>query len=293
MDAGDMYHDEEDIEEWRKSKKLNKNMTETIEKKAIVKGKEKESLVLPQKASKPEAVNLRTMIISGLPKSGKTTAVAKLPNSLIIDTENGTDFVECMKLKFPEGVGPVGKFKWLREVAAKIKEEGRPYDYVIVDTLSELDVLAEWEGTWKYMNSMQGKAFNRDGNGNHLKPSDPNYESVLTLGQGYGYRYTREAILGIFDTLKDLGKICTIFICHVADKMISKGASEEVMVKDLALVGKTRDILPRTVDATATVWNDEGKMMISFKGNERKIGGVRAKHLVGYEGELIWDKIFI
>jgi AAA domain len=39
MDAGDMYHDEEDIEEWRKSKKLNKNMNETLEKKAIVKGK--------------------------------------------------------------------------------------------------------------------------------------------------------------------------------------------------------------------------------------------------------------
>lgn len=251
-------------------------------------------IVLPTKPQPPSRVNIESLCMYGLPKSGKTTAVSELENCLIVDVENGSAFVNGMIVKPPEGVGPVSKFKWLKELAATIREQGKPYDYVAIDTLSQLDIDAEWVGTWNYMNSIQGKKFNRDANGNIMKPSDTDYESVLSLANGYGYRYTREAIMDIFDSLKGLGKICTIFICHVADKMIAKkGTSEEVMVKDLALVGKTRDIIPRMVDATANVWNEEGQFMISFKGDNERVGGVRAKHLLGYTGPLDWNKVFI
>ena len=259
-------------------------MTETI----------KKGIELPTTPKKGVTQNLRTFIIYGLAKAGKTTAVAKLDNCLIIDTEKGTDFIEgAYVMSFPEGLGAVGKYNWLKEVAKEIKAKGKPYKYVCIDTLSELDTLAEWQGTWSYMQSVQGKKFNRDANGNLLAPNDPNYESVLTLANGYGYRYMREAILDIFETLKDLGSICTIFICHVADKMISKNGTAEIMVKDLALVGKTKDILPRMVDAVANIYTEEGKTMISFVGSEHKVGGVRAKHLVGFQEELNWSKIFI
>lgn len=254
---------------------------------------EGKGITLPTGPQKAKTQNLRTLIIYGLPKSGKTTAVSQLPNHLIIDVERGSSFVDGTIMEPPENYGPVSKFKWLKEVAAKIKAADKPYDYVIIDTLSQLDTDAETVGTFNYMNSMQGKKFNRDGNGVMLKPDHPDYESVLSLANGYGYRYTREAILDIFDTLKDLGKICTIFICHVADKMISKGGNTEVLTKDLALIGKTRDIVPRIVDATANVWNEDGKFMISFIGSHDRVGGVRAKHLTGYSGELHWDKIFI
>jgi hypothetical protein len=188
----------------------------------------------------------------------------------------------------------VSKFKWLKALAEEIKKQGKPYDYVVIDTLSQLDMDAEWVGTWDYMNSIQGKKFNRHADGTMMKPSDTDYESVLSLANGYGYRYTRAAIMDIFEHLKDLGKICTIFISHVADKMVAKhGTSEEVMTKDLALVGKTRDIIPRLVDATANVWNEEGQFMISFKGDSSKVGGVRATHLLGYTGPLKWDAIFL
>ncbi len=251
-------------------------------------------IVLPTERQKPKAVNLRSLLIYGNPKSGKTTAVSKLPNCLILDVEKGSAFIEGLIMEPPEGMGPVSKFKWLKDVAAKIKAEGKSYDYVVVDTLSQLDQDAEWVGTWNYMNSVQGKKFNRHADGSIMKPSDTDYESVLSLANGYGYRYTREAIMDIFDSLKDLGKICTIFISHVADKMVAKhGTNEEVMTKDLALIGKTRDIIPRLVDATANVWNEDGQFMISFKGDNSKVGGVRATHLLGYTGKLDWDKIFI
>ena len=257
--------------------------------------KTKPKIELPKEVKKDVLKNPQSMVVYGLPKAGKTTALSQLPNCLIIDTEKGTGFIEgAYVMNMPQDMGPVSKFRWLKEVAAQINEEGHPYDYVCIDTLTELDVLAEWVGTFNYMNSSQGKKFNRDDKtGEVFKPTDPNYESVLTLGQGYGYRYSREAILDIFETLKGLGKVCTIFVCHVTDKMISKNGSEEVMVKDLALVGKVKDIIPRNVDAVANIYNEDGDIMISFAGSESKVGGVRAKHLIGYSGKLNWDKIFI
>ncbi len=250
-------------------------------------------IVLPTSPQKPKAVNATSMVIYGKPKVGKTTSLSALPNCLIIDVEKGSSFIEGMIVSPPEGYGPVSRFKWLKELAKTIKDAGRPYDFVAIDTLSQLDTDAEWVGTYNYMNSITGKKFNRDANGAQLSPTHPDYESVLTLGQGYGYRYTRDAIMDIYEHLKDLGKICTIFVCHVADKMIAEKNGEQVMIKDLALVGKTRDVIPRLCDAIGNVWNQDGKLMISFVGSNEKIGGVRAKHLLGYNKELNWEEIFI
>jgi len=266
----------------------------------------KKGIVLPTAPRKATAVNARSMTLYGKSKVGKTTALSALQNCLIIDTENGSAFINGIVMQVPETLGPVGRFKWLKELAAEIKAQGRPYDYVAIDTFSQLDIDSEWVGTWNYMNSVAGKNFNRvcDADGKvikdpitqkttMLKPTDQEYESVLTLGQGYGYRYSRDAIMDIFNTLKDLGKICTIFVCHVADKMIAEKNGEQVMIKDLALTGKVRDMIPRLCDAIGNVWNENGKMMVSFVGNSDKIGGMRATHLLGYTGELDWSKVFI
>lgn len=265
---------------------------------------QKTGIVLPTVPRKILRVNPKTMLLSGKHKVGKTTATVTLPNHLMIDVEGGSEFVEGNIMTPPKGYGPVNKFRWLKDVAKTIKEADYPYDYVIIDTISQLDMDAELVGTMDYMNTIIGKSFNRktdaDGklvyeNGKTvmLRPDDPNYQSVVTLPNGAGYYYTRSAILDMYDTLKDLGKICTIFICHVADKMISEKQGEQVMVKDLALVGKTRDIIPRLVDAIGTVWNEDGQLMVSFIGKEDKIGGTRAKHLTNYTGPADWSKIFI
>jgi len=266
---------------------------------------QKTGIVLPTVPREPTHTHPRDMVIYGKPKSGKTTAVMSLENVLLVDVENGSAFVKGMVIQPPANYGPVGKFKWLKELAATIKEQGKPYDYVVIDTLSQLDSDAEWVGTYNYMNSISGKKFNKqlDDNGNvmigpdkkpiPLAPNHPDYESVLTLGQGYGYKWTRDAIMDIYESLKDIGKICTIFICHVADKMVAEKNGEQVMVKDLALVGKTRDLIPRLTDAIANVWNEDGQMYISFAGNPDKIGGMRGgSHLANYSGPLSWDMIF-
>lgn len=250
---------------------------------------------LPKEVTKAERVNPENMIIFGLPKVGKTTELVKLPNHLLIDYENGSKFVDGVKVSPPEG-GPVSRFKWLKELAAQIREAGRPYDFVIIDTFSQIDEDSEWNGTWKYMNSVQGKKFNREnGEGTPmLKPSDINYNSVHTLPEGFGYRWSRNETTDMYELLAGLGKICTIFVVHVADKFLAqKTTNTEVVTRTLSLTGKLKDIIARKVDAIGYLYNEEGTAMVSFKGNEEKIGGVRAKHIIGYEGPLDWNKIFI
>ena len=52
---------------------------------------------LPNKKTKAERVNPKSMIIFSQPKMGKTTVVAGLENCLIIDLEKGSHFVEALK----------------------------------------------------------------------------------------------------------------------------------------------------------------------------------------------------
>lgn len=259
-----------------------------------------EEIVIPTKPHEPE-INMNSCILFGKEKCGKTEALSKLENCLIIDTEQGTRKAKAIALQVPEDRGPVGKMHWLRKVAEKLIAEGRQYDYVALDTLTEVNEWAEWSGTFRYMNSPQGKKFNRVRNakgdpipgGDFLDPTDDDYQSVHSLPEGYGYKWSREEVMTIFNLFMKVAKKCVIFVCHVEDKFVAAGNSELVVPKQLALTGKLRDMLPRKVDAIGYVYNDKGVLKVNFTGTEERIGGTRAKHLTGYNGVLDWNKIFI
>lgn len=258
---------------------------------------------LPKEVTPPELEVPESLILFGLPKSGKTTAVSQLPNCLIIDTEGGTKYVSGMKVSPPKDVKPVALFRWVSEVAKAVKEQGRPYDFVAIDTASYLDEMSEWVGTFNYMQTAQGQKFNRykkddapvpEAVGSKIPYGDPLYESVHSIGEGYGYRHSRKAMTDLFDECKTLGKICTIFICHVKDKYVmSKLLNTEVRSMDLSLTGKVKEIYARDVDAIGYLWHKDGRVNISFKGNEDRIGGMRGTDsMQGYEGPLDWNQIF-
>lgn len=251
---------------------------------------------LPDSLSTPE-INMQSCILFGLPKCGKTTLLSKLPNCLIIDTENGTNKVSALVKKVPDNMGPVGRMRWLDEFADYLIAKGKPYDYVAIDTFSEVNDMAEWSGTFRYMNSPQGKSFNRvDGEkgGPMLKPTDNGYESVHTIGEGFGYRWSREDTLRVFEKYMKVAKKCVFFVCHVEDKFIALKENTETLVpKQLALTGKLRNILPRKVDAIGYVYNEDGIIKVNFTGSEERVGGARALHLQGYNDVADWNKIFI
>jgi hypothetical protein len=247
---------------------------------------------LPTELSTP-TINMESCILFGLPKCGKTTLLSKLPGLLIIDTENGTNKIQGLVKKVPEDKGPVGKMKWLEALADYLIKE-KPYDYVAIDTLSEVSEWAEWSGTWRYMHTIQGRDFNRDSEGKILDSQHPDYESVHNMGKGYGYRWSREDTQRVFDKFKRASKICTFFVCHVEDKFLAANENTETIApKQLALTGKLKDILPRKVDGIGYVYNDEGVIKINFTGGEDRVGGNRCPHLQGYNDVADWSKIFI
>ena len=62
------------------------------------------SIVLPTKKVKVERNNPKRLIIYSKPKTGKTTAFAGLENNLLIDLENGSNYVDALKIKVNSSV---------------------------------------------------------------------------------------------------------------------------------------------------------------------------------------------
>jgi hypothetical protein len=259
-----------------------------------------DEIILPTEPHEPE-VNANTMILYGKEKCGKTTILSQLKNALIVDSEEGTKKLKCISISVPTELGPVGKIAWLKRLGKKLKEE-KKYDYIAIDTLTEINEWTEWSGTYRYMNSIMGKSFNRVKDskgvpikgGEFLAPDSDDYESVHTLPDGNGYRWSREDMLEIFKLFNDASRKCTIYVCHMEDKFLGiKENTDLIVPKQLALTGKLRDILPRKVDAIGYVYNDKGVIKVNFTGSEERVGGTRAKHLIGYNDVFDWDKIFI
>jgi len=268
-----------------------------------------------------------TLLFSAKPKIGKTTKISELQKNLIISNEyNGTDFlgkgvetIDCSNilnsskediaelltkdvktkcLDIADISDPSDRMKALNLILRALVSLGKPYDYVSIDTITQADIDAEWAGTELYMDSLQGKVFNRQnvqGKPSNLWPrllyGHPDYESVIIgLGQN-GWRWSRTVMVDLLNLSKQTAKICTIYVSHIKDKMLSKGDKGEVYIKDIALTGAVADIYSRNVSAIGSVYKEDDKLMISFKGNEDKTGGNRGK-IGSYEGEFDWNKIF-
>lgn len=90
------------------------------------------SIILPTAKVKADRKNPKRLIIYSKPKTGKTSAFAGLENNLIIDLENGSDYVDALKIK-------VENLQELLEAGKAIKEAGKPYKYVTIDTVTALE----------------------------------------------------------------------------------------------------------------------------------------------------------
>lgn len=214
------------------------------------------------------------LILYGPPKIGKTTMLAKLEGCLIIDLENGSDMVEALKLK-------VNSPAELAEIGKSIMANKKPYKYIAIDTLTQLESWCEAEAKVLYKQTPMGKNFDAENKG----------VSVLSLPQGAGYLYLRKAMERWLDRISLLADHI-IYVGHLRDKMVDK-KGKEVSAKDLDLTGKIRNITCAGADAIGYVYREDGKTMISFNSNDDVNAGSRCGHLAGQEMELDWNKIFI
>jgi hypothetical protein len=238
------------------------------------------SFILPTKKVKAERVNPKRIVIYSKPKTGKTTAYAGLDDNLIIDLENGADYVDALKIK-------VSSLQELLEAGKAIKTAGNPYKYVTIDTVTALEDMIMPLAVKLYKATSIGAKFDGD--------------NVLTLPMGAGYLYIRQAFFQVLDFIDTLAP--TIILSgHIKDKVVDdKG--EMVMAANIDLTGKIKSLICANADAIGYMYRKGNKTILSFKTNDEVTCGARPEHLRNEEivvSEMVdgvltvsWDKVFV
>jgi hypothetical protein len=229
-----------------------------------------ETIKLPTKRTPAKVTSPKNLIIFGLPKVGKTTELAKIDNCLILDLEEGADFVDAMSVK-------IDSLRKLKEVGAAILAAGRPYKYVAIDTVTALEDMCLPYALYLYKQTPMGKTYEGT--------------NVLHLPNGGGYLYLREAVQEMIEYIETLAPR-TIIVGHLKDRLIeSKG--EEFNAKSLDLTGKLASLVAADSDAVGYVYRKNGELFINFESSDTVVCGSRCQHLKGYNGPLDWSKIYL
>jgi hypothetical protein len=239
------------------------------------------SIVLPTSKVKATQVNPKRLVIYSKPKAGKSSAFSGLDNNLIIDLENGTDFLDALKVK-------VNNLQELLDTGKAIKAAGCPYKYVTIDTVTALEDMVKPLALKNYKATQMGKNYDGD--------------DVTTLPNGAGWMYLRSAFFQVLDFIDTLAPHI-ILSGHIKDKQIDdKG--DLVMSANIDLSGKIKSLLCANVDAIGYLQRKGNKAILIFKTNDEVNCGARPNHLkneeivlteINEKGELEfhWDKIYV
>lgn len=217
--------------------------------------------LIPKEKIKRKTDNPKNLIMFGLPKVGKTTLLSMLPKCLIVDFEEGTDYVESYAVK-------ISNYKQLFALAKELKETPGQFDFIAFDTTTALEDIALPYANKLYRDTVMGKNFDEN-------------ENVLKLPNGAGYQYLREAMqkmIGWFE--KTIPNI--ILVGHVKDKSLNENGTE-LNVKDLDLTGKIGRILSAASDAICYIYRDTetGNVMANFGDGSSVLCGSRISQLSG------------
>jgi len=240
-------------------------------------------VVLPTGIVRSKIFNPRVLLVYAAPKKGKSTIMTGFENYIILDTEGSTDYLDAVKINV-RGAG--GFLKTCDAIIAA----GRPYKYVIVDTVSGLENFIQPLAIKMYKRSPAGKNFTSD--------------DILGLPHGGGYYWYRKAFFHMLNKAeacrpKD-GSL--VLVAHLRDKIIRKG-DEEVQAKDIDLTGKMREILCRDCDAIGYFYRDGDDGRLNFQTSDMDNCGTRCRHLdgkdiliskkVGERVDIFWKEVYI
>ena len=222
--------------------------------------------LLPTKKSEKKTDNPKNLIIFGLPKVGKTTALSKLDNCLIIDLENGSDYIEGYVLK-------ANNYLDLYNIAKALRDEQHSYKFVVLDTITALEDMALELGAKRYKEAPIGKSWEVDG--------PKTGKDLLKLPQGAGYYWLRIAMQEIISWFEKVSENL-ILVGHVKDRSLTEGGTE-LNVKSLDLSGKIGNILSAKSDAICYFYRDPetGNLMANFGDMNSVLCGSRMPHLAG------------
>lgn len=215
------------------------------------------SIELPKSKIPAETQDPKRLIIFSKPKTGKSTALANLPNCLCIDIENGGyDYIDALKVK-------VNSVKELKELCKAIIDAKKPYQFIAIDTITMLEEMVKPLALKLYLDTPAGSKFIGD--------------DVLDAAMGAGYQYIRKAM----EMCINMVGACApniILVCHSKDAAI--GATD-LTTKQIDLLGKSGRILASKSDGIGFMCRDEkSNTILSFNTNDASIeAGARPEHL--------------
>jgi hypothetical protein len=273
--------------------------------------------MLPTMLLPPTEVNPKILILAGREGVGKTSALALLGNQnqselcIIADTEKGSEKNWGLRVQLldissynaretPEQAEarkskPVPEYyldEFLREVHKmnqQVKKDSGgqqlyAYKYGVFDTLSKLDEWSEVSATLNYMQTNQGKNFNRDvlrdGTPVTLKPSDPGFETVHMMKEGYGYRYSRKEMMKWCLEVIPMLFEYVVFAAHIeVNRATEKDGMQEVKTRFIDLTGQLKKIFARRADSVGFLFREDNKLMITFESSDETSVKNRCPHL--------------
>lgn len=228
-------------------------------------------VVLPKNKISAQVTSPKNFMFFGPPKVGKTTKLSELDNCLILDLENGTDYIEALKINVPN-------LKTLKAIGEKIKENGKPYKYVAIDTVTKLEEMCMDYALHLYRQTSMGRTYEG--------------KSIIDLPKGAGYPYLWQAVKEMVKYVSTMADRM-ILVGHVKEKLLDYQGTE-LSSKSLDLTGKLATILAADSDALGYTYRDkEGNLCINFASSESVVCGTRCNHLKGYNGVFDWSKIYI
>lgn len=243
-------------------------------------------IVLPTSKVPATSTNPQYLVLYGLPKAGKTSAVAQLENNLIVDLEGGSKFIDALAVQ-ARTINDLGEIA--QAIRAKNEEVGHKfYKHITIDNATRLEDICMSYACTLYRKTELGKNWKGD--------------DVTTLARGAGYKYLRDAVKKVIDMFRDL---CDEFILigHVKDSITEK-EGQEVNAKEIDLVGKLGRIVCGLADAVGYVYRKDNETHISFKsGGDGTSMEARARHIAGKDiviatgnedGSLTtyWDRVY-
>lgn len=196
----------------------------------------------------------RLCIFYGAPKSGKTSILSALDNTLILDTQDGSRFYENTSVQ-------VRSMEQIREVLFALKDHFEKngtnlYKRIAFDVATDLVEIVKPFALQLYQKTPM--AIRKDGT---LYSGD-----ILALAKGAGYGYLREAFETVYESFYPYCETL-ILICHQkeASKYDDDASEEMILVPDLP--GKMQQRNSGWADAIGHIFRKKESTFISFNSH--------------------------
>lgn len=242
-------------------------------------------MILPTQVIKAESKNPNVLVLPSHMGTGKTTAVACLPNCLLIDFEGGSKTMDAMRVDIQAIAAKENKHPGviLKEVWDSIKEANKAkgdyvYDYIVYDGITAMEDIVMDKATNAFKKSVIGKGMIEKG---------AKIRNVTTDVPQAGWLWFFNAFKEVYNNSKGLCRNCTIFLAHTKQGSLTK-KGQEIAVRDINLTGKAKiELLRDASDCGYMYRSDDNTVMISFKTGQDDITvKSRSRHLANQEFEL-------